>query len=109
MKWSFDFLPEARKEFNDLDVSVKPAVAKMIDRVRDNPLPASEGGYGKPLGSHSGLDLTGLLKTKLVSHGIRVVYKLERTETSMTIIVIGIREDGKFYKDAAKRREKYGI
>lgn len=39
MKWSFDFLPEARKEFNDLDGSVKPAVAKMIDRVRDNPLP----------------------------------------------------------------------
>ena len=46
MKWSFDFLPEARKEFNDLDGSVKPAAAKMIDRVRDNPLPASEGGYG---------------------------------------------------------------
>jgi mRNA interferase RelE/StbE len=41
--------------------------------------------------------------------GIRVVYRLEYTETMMKIIVISARTDEQVYKEALKRREKYGI
>ena len=68
-----------------------------------NPLPASEGGYGKPLGNKGGNNLTTLLKIKLRGPGIRVVYELVRTETSMLIVVVGAREDDEVYEIASKR------
>ena len=84
-------------------------VAKAIDKVLTNPFPMSEGGYGKPLGSRSGRNLTGLLKIKLKSAGLRVVYKLVRTETEMIIVVIGARADEEVYDTAAERADKYGL
>jgi len=68
------------------------------------PLPKSEGGYGKPLGNKNGNDPTGYLKIKLLAAGIRVVYKLVRTETQMLIIVIGMRSDEEVYETAQKRK-----
>ena len=68
-----------------------------------------EGGYGKPLGSKSGTDLSGLLKIKLRDAGLRIVYKLVRTETSMLIIVIGARADDAVYKIAEKRAHKHEL
>ncbi len=70
---------------------------KAINKVKENPLPQNEGGYGKPLGNKHGLNLTNLLKIKLRGEGIRIVYKLVRTETQMLIIVIGVREDEEGY------------
>lgn len=53
--------------------------------------------------ANMGNNLTGLLKIKLRGDGIRVVYRLERRERAMTIIVVGIRDDDAVYGEAAKR------
>ena len=105
MNWKIEFLKEAEKDLKRLDHSTQVLVLKGIRKVSRNPLPLSEGGFGKPLGNKSGNNLTGLLKIKFRDIGIRVVYQIVRTETSM-IIIISSRTDEQVYKEAAKRRRK---
>ncbi|WEV41502.1 hypothetical protein OZX57_05565 [Bifidobacterium sp. ESL0682] len=76
---------------------------KAIHKVSDNPLPFTEGGYGKPLGHKRNNDLTGLLKVKLRGDGIRIVYSLERVNETMTVVIVGVRDDETVYREAAKR------
>lgn len=109
MSWKIDFLPEAVKDMKSLAGNQQILVRKAIQKVSQNPLPMEEGGYGKPLGHKSGTNLTGFLKIKLRGAGIRVVYKLERTEHGMTIIVIGVREDDEVYDLASKRIAKHDL
>ena len=87
------YLPEAFKDLKELDRSQKVLVQKAIKKVSKDPRPASEGGYGKTSGSHNSSNLTGFLKIKLRDAGLRIVYKLVRTETEMLVIVIGARSD----------------
>ena len=103
MIWQLKYLPEAEADLRKLDKSQKILVVKAIKKVQQNPLPVSEQGYGKPLGNRGGTDLTGLLKIKLRSAGLRVVYQLRRTESTMLVIVIGIRDDDDVYEIAQKR------
>ena len=91
--WELSFLPEAREDLRALDGSQRIRVVKAIAKVQSNPLPSSEGGYGKPLGNKRLSQLSGLMKVKLKSDGIRIVYKLERIEHAMRIVVIGVRSD----------------
>ena len=70
-----------------------------------NPLPVEEGGYGKPLGNKDGADLTGLMKVKLKASGHRIVYQVVREKSVMKIIIIGVREDSKVYKEAHNTRD----
>ena len=107
MNWSLVFLPEAMKDMQSLSLFRQAMVKKAIKKVQENPLPQNEGGYGKPLGSKRGLNLTGLLKIKLRGEGIRVVYKLERRESQMLVIVVGVREDEEVYQIAHTRRNKH--
>ena len=109
MTWDVGFLPEAARDLDELAHSQQVIVRKAIEKVKQNPLPANEGGYGKPLGHKRDLNLTGLLKIKLLKEGIRIVYKLIRTETKMLIIVVGIREDEEVYGIAGERRKKHNI
>ena len=109
MNWSLIFLPDAQKDLKSLSGDQRILVAKALDKVRQNPLPSSEGGFGKPLGNKGGTDLSGFLKIKLKAAGLRVVYKLIRTETEMLIIVIGARADDEVYKTAQKRAGKYDL
>ena len=51
LMWTLNFHPKAEKEFSKLNASPKSHVAKAIFKVSKNPLPQSEGGYGKPLGN----------------------------------------------------------
>ena len=102
-KWSVEFLPEAAEDRRKLDGSVRRIVDKAIDKVSTNPLPVQEGGYGKPLSNRFGSDLSGLLKIKLRKTGIRIVYKLIRTEEEMLVVVIGLRADEEVYKTAHHR------
>ena len=73
MTWSIEFLEEAEKDMKKLDHSAQIQVLKGITKVSKNPLPAEEGGYGKPLGNKSGINLTNLLKIKFRDLGIRAV------------------------------------
>ena len=106
MTWDVVYLPEAERDFADLNRTQQLLIRKAIEKVRQNPLPASEGGCGKPLGNRGGTQLTGYLKIKLLRAGLRIVYKLIRTETRMLIIVIGVREDSEVYQMARMRIDK---
>ena len=109
MTWCIEFLEEAEKDLKKLDHSTQIQVLKGIRKVSQNPVPAEEGGYGKPLGNKSGTNLTNLMKIKFRDIGIRVVYKVERVNGVMKIIVISARTDEQVYKEAAKRRDKYDL
>ena len=109
MTWELSFFPEAQDDLRSLDGSQRIRVVKAIAKVQENPLPASEGGYGKPLGNKRISQLSGLMKVKLKSDGIRIVYKLERAEHAMRIVVIGVRSADVVYREAQKRRESRGL
>ena len=106
MTWSIEFLEEAQKDMKKLDHSAQIQVLKGITKVSGNPLPTEEGGYGKPLGNKSGTNLTNLMKIKFRDLGIRVVYKIERVDGVMKIIVVSARTDEQVYKEAAKRKRE---
>ncbi|MDR1088577.1 MAG: type II toxin-antitoxin system RelE/ParE family toxin [Coriobacteriales bacterium] len=109
MSWEIEFLPEADEEIDGLDGSVKKRALSIINRAAKNPLPHDEGGYGSPLRNTQEAKLAGLLKLKLKSSGLRVVYALKRTKTTMTVIVVGVREDSEVYREAEKRRIRYDL
>lgn len=104
MIWECLFLPEAEEDLRKLDGSQRILVAKALKKVLQNPLPASEGGYGKPLGNHNKTALAGLHKIKIRSAGIRIVYRLIRVKGQMIVLVIGARADDEVYLLAAKRK-----
>ena len=103
MSWEIEYIPQAVEDFDRLDGSQKKLVIKALNKVSQNPLPDYEGGYGKPLGNTNQAKLTGYLKIKLKASGIRVVYKLQRIDSKMVIIIIGMRADNIVYEEAAKR------
>jgi mRNA interferase RelE/StbE len=109
MSWELVYLPEAEKDLKSLDGSQRILVQKAIKKVQQNPLPVDENGYGKPLGNQSGSSLSGFLKIKLRAAGLRVVYKLQRTESEMLVIVIGVRADEEVYDIAQKRAVKHEL
>ena len=109
MKWELKYLPEAEKDFDSLSRNQQIMADKAIKKVRSNPLPQKEGGYGKPLGHKLGANLTGFLKVKLRKEGIRIVYKLICTESKMLIVVIGMREDDEVYEVARNRIKKHDL
>ena len=87
MNWTLKFLPEAQKDFEQLAGNQKLLVAKALDKVVQNPVSIYEGGYGKPLGSKSGTDLSGLLKIKLRDAGLRIVYTVSYTHLTLPTIL----------------------
>ena len=86
--WTVVFTDEAKRDMRDLSRTQRLQINKAVIKVSQNPLPGSEGGYGKPLGNKGSTNLTGLLKIKLLKLGIRVVYKLVRVDEIMKIIVV---------------------
>lgn len=103
MAWEVRFTKAARRDIDKLGEPRRSHVQTALKKVSQNPLPASEGGYGKPLGSHAKGNLTGLLKVKLRGDGIRIVYRLERRDETMVVIVVGVRDDDEVYQLALKR------
>ena len=103
MNYKLRFTPEADNDLLKFNNSQKDQIGRAIEKVLTNPLHQSEGGYGKPLGNKRGRNLTGCFKITLKKMGIRIVYELIRTETTMEIIVIAARADEEVYDMAAKR------
>ena len=101
--WIVEYTEEALKDLTELDGSVQKIALKAIIKVSKNPLPQNEGGYGKPLGNKHGSNLSNLLKIKLKSSGLRIIYSIKRDAQKMTILIIGIRTDNEVYKEAQKR------
>ena len=103
MSWGIHFLPEARKDMHKLEGNQARIVANALERVSDNPLPRNEGGYGIPLGMKGNINLTGFMEIKMRGADLRVIYKLIRTEKEMQIVIIGVHEDDRVYKQAQER------
>jgi mRNA interferase RelE/StbE len=93
MAWTVVYTQEAEKDLKALDRSQQLQVLKAIKKVSANPLPNTEGGYGKPLGNRLSTHLAGYLKIKLQKAGLRVVYSLVKENNTMKIIVISVRND----------------
>ncbi|HCJ58022.1 type II toxin-antitoxin system RelE family toxin [Lutispora sp.] len=103
MKWTVEYTKEAENDLRSLDGAQRLQVLKAIKKVSVNPLPNSEGGYGKPLGNHLSSKLTGYMKIKLLKFGLRVVYAIENQGNIMRIIIISVRDDETIYKMAQER------
>lgn len=105
--WKDKYLKEALDDLDKLDAELREIVLAGVKKVRQNPLPQSEGGYGKPLGNKSGNNLTGFFKIKYKGIGIRVVYTLVRDKEIMNIVVISKRDENYCYEVVDKRKKKY--
>jgi len=103
VNWHINYTTEAESDLENFNKSQRRQIYDAVYKVSQNPLPQNEGGYGKPLGNKRGRNLTGLCKITLMKLGIRIVYELIRTETTMEIIVVAARADEEVYDIAAKR------
>lgn len=103
MAWKIEYTKDAEKDLKKLDRSQQLQTLKAIQKVSANPLPNTEGGYGKPLGNHLSGNLAGYLKIKLLKLGLRVIYCLVRENNNMKIIIISVRDDETVYKLAQQR------
>lgn len=101
MAYKVEFLPEAEKDFDSLDGSLKTEAAKKIDALSEKPF------LGKPLGNKLGIDLTGFYKLYFDKKRYRIVYRIvgERLEV-IEIFGIGKRDKEEIYKIAARRLKK---
>jgi len=104
--WKIEYLKAAVADLKKLDHSQRIEVFNKINRTAENPLPKSEGGYGEPLANTNVAQLAGYCKIKLLKLGIRVVYRLEKNEDKMRIIVVSARTDEEVYKIAQVRIKK---
>ena len=102
--WIIKYLDESIKDLKKIDSSLYNQIFAGLEKVSQNPLSQSEGGYGKPLGA----DLVNMFKIKYRNIGIRVVYTLVRKDKVMNIVTISIRDESKCYEISKKRKEKYG-
>ena len=106
-RWNIKITKEAKKDYQQLDNSLKKQVAAGIIKVARAPLPSPHG-YGKPLGNKNGKNLTGFFKIKYKGIGIRIVYTLVLADITMNIVVISERDDNYCYDLAFKLYQKYG-
>ncbi len=101
MAYKIEFLPDAEKDFDSLDGSVRKEVAKKIDGLANHPF------LGKPLGKKYGLDLTGFYKLYAAKKKYRIVYRLIGKYIEVIEIVgIGKRDKEEVYKLAARRLKR---
>ena len=105
-RWNIKITKEAKKDFQQLDNSLKKQVAAGIIKVARAPLPSPHG-YGKPLGNKNGKNLTGFFKIKYKGIGIRIVYTLVLADVTMNIVVNTQRDDKNTNHLAFKLNQKY--
>jgi mRNA interferase RelE/StbE len=101
MAYKIEFLPDAAKDFDLLDKSLRKEAGKKIDTLSKNPF------LGKPLGNKSGINLTGFYKLYFAKKHYRIVYRLigEHIEV-IEIFGIGKRDKEEIYRLAAKRLKR---
>ncbi len=95
--YKLKFNPEAKKDLEKLNHSVRLLFAKKIKQVQNNPQ------IGKKLGNKNNLNLTGLNKVYFDHKKYRIVYQVVADEVIVYIVSIGKREDMSVYKQAYKR------
>ena len=93
MSYDLQFLPSALKEWQKLDQSLQAQFKrKLIERLEHPHVPADR--------------LAGLAahyKIKLRSAGYRLVYRVEDSTVTVTVVAVGKRERNAVYKAAQSR------
>ncbi|MGE5342392.1 MAG: type II toxin-antitoxin system RelE family toxin [Candidatus Omnitrophota bacterium] len=102
MAYEILFHPEARKEFERIDGSIKKLVLKQLIKLKENPH------LGDKLGNRAGMDLSEFRKMYVYKKKIRIIYRIQEGKMIVFIIAIGDREDMVVYKDAYKRKADKG-
>ena len=97
MAYRVEFLPEAAREFEALDGSLKKVTAKQIEKLAERPE------LGDPFGKRMGIALTGYCKIYFGKRGYRIVYEIQRQRVVVLIIGIGKRERAEIYREIAQR------
>ena len=100
MAYKIEFLPEAAREFEALDGSLKRLAAKQIDKLAQRPE------LGEPLGKRFGIDLTGYRRTYFGKKAYRIVYEIQARRLLVLIIGIGRREREEIYREVAERLKR---
>lgn len=105
MPYSVEFIPEAAKEYEELDGSIKKDVNRKIDELAENPF------LGEKLGHKFNIDLTGFLKIYVHGKKYRIVYRLITPEKIEVVEIWGIgkREKEEIYRLIGKRIKKSGV
>lgn len=95
-KYKLKFVPDAWREWQALDGSIKQALKPLLAKRLQNPhLP----------GALLHRELAGCYKIKLLKPGCRLVYMVEDNELVVLVLAVGKREDSAAYQAAEKRRK----
>lgn len=100
MAYKVEFLPEAAREFDALDGSLKKIAAKQLDKLAERPE------LGEPLGRRMGIDLTGYRKIYFGKKSYRIVYEVRKQRLVILVIGIGKREREEIYREVSERLRK---
>ncbi|HVS76460.1 MAG TPA: type II toxin-antitoxin system RelE/ParE family toxin [Steroidobacteraceae bacterium] len=93
-KYRLLFHPEALKEWNSLDGSIKKPLKKLLAKRLENPhIPGGA--------LHN--DLTGCYKIKLNKQGVSLVYRVKDDALIVMVMAIDRREDSIVYRSALAR------
>ena len=102
MEYKIVFIPEAVKDYKDLDGSVKKSINTKIEELKKNPF------LGEKLGHKFNMDLSGFYK--IYAHGkkFRIVYRMITPEKIEVLEVWGIgkREKEEIYRTIGKRLQE---
>ncbi|MEZ0468514.1 type II toxin-antitoxin system RelE/ParE family toxin [Phaeobacter sp. SYSU ZJ3003] len=93
MTYELQFLPSALKEWKKLGAPVQRQFKKKLAERLETPHVPADRLHG--LDQH--------YKIKLRSAGFRLVYSVQETTITVTVIAVGKRERGQVYKDARSR------
>ncbi|ALI57093.1 type II toxin-antitoxin system RelE family toxin [Celeribacter marinus] len=93
MSYDLQFLPSALKEWHKLGATLQSQFKKKLKERLAQPHVVADGLHGMP--NH--------YKIKLRSAGYRLVYRIEDTTVTVTVVAVGKRERGAVYKSAQKR------
>lgn len=98
------FIPEAAKDYRELDSSVRRDVNRKIDELQKNPF------LGHKLGKKFNIDLTGFFRLYVHGKKYRIVYRLTDENTIEIIEIWGIakRENEEIYRIISSRLTKKG-
>lgn len=105
MDYKILFIPDAVKDYKELDGSIKKSVDKKIEELKTNPF------LGDKLGNKFNIDLTGFYK--IYAHGkkYRIVYRIIAPEKIEILEIWGIgkREKEEIYRTIGKRIKEEGL
>ena len=105
MDYKILFIPDAVKDYKELDGSIKKSVDKKIEELKTNPF------LGDKLGNKFNIDLTGFYKIYVHGKKYRIVYRIITPEKIEILEVWGIgkREKEEIYRTIGKRINEEGL